>query len=572
MFKKIYIQINHWWCEQTSLFQNIILIVLAILVGSFYGISLVDSAVIPTNISWLLNGGDFSQHYLGWVFYRNDPDWHFPLSITRHLIYPTGIGIGYTDSIPIVALITKIFSGVGLLPVPFQYFGLIILTSFTLQIYFGMRIGLLVSRNNLILAILFGLLIIQSPPLMWRICGHIALTNQWVILCAIWLYLQEEKQFTTKDILLSRLVLILIAGGIHPYLAVMTLLILIASYFRLLLEKKCQFSRVLTWSITTIICLLFSWYIFGYLSGAATEITSGYTDYSLNLLALFNPYSGTSVILPPIPHVTHGQAEGYSYLGLGVILLLVTNLFYVKKSFNQLFSPALLPLTLTCLFLTLFAVTTKVTFGPFTLFSVELPESLLSQLGIFRASGRMIWPVYYLIFVGLFAVTLRYWNQSRSLLILIMVIAIQFVDLHPLRLIVTDNAHLPPESSPLIAREWQEVNFNHDKLIVLPPYQCGNFTEEKPNFVIFASLAAEQKLKINSFYAARMSVKDRKFHCREFPETVKSGILEDDAAYVMSQQFYNSIASREKITSHYCSIVDNFVLCRRRVNNISSAV
>lgn len=36
---------------------------------------------------WLLTGGDPSQHYLGWEFFRRSK-WFFPLGMTDQLAYP----------------------------------------------------------------------------------------------------------------------------------------------------------------------------------------------------------------------------------------------------------------------------------------------------------------------------------------------------------------------------------------------------------------------------------------------------------------------------------------------------
>ena len=75
----------------------------------------------PSNIDWLFSGGDLTQHYLGWVGYRNS-DWTFPIGMMNQVTYPYNISIIFTDSIPLLAVFFKILS--PLLPSQFQYFGL----------------------------------------------------------------------------------------------------------------------------------------------------------------------------------------------------------------------------------------------------------------------------------------------------------------------------------------------------------------------------------------------------------------------------------------------------------------
>jgi len=82
-----------------------------------YGLKVVD----PTNIEWLLGGGDIKQHYLGWEFFRRE-DWSFPLGAIHQLAYPYGVSVTYTDSIPLMAIPFKLFSSV--LPEHFQYLGI----------------------------------------------------------------------------------------------------------------------------------------------------------------------------------------------------------------------------------------------------------------------------------------------------------------------------------------------------------------------------------------------------------------------------------------------------------------
>ena len=52
---------------------------------------------------------DWGQHYLGWAYYR-DADWSFPLGKMDNFYYPVGTNVGFTDSIPLLAFVFKIFS------------------------------------------------------------------------------------------------------------------------------------------------------------------------------------------------------------------------------------------------------------------------------------------------------------------------------------------------------------------------------------------------------------------------------------------------------------------------------
>ena len=44
---------------------------------AIYGVRILD----PTYDDWLLQGGDMTQHYIGWMYFRRS-DWHFPIGMT----------------------------------------------------------------------------------------------------------------------------------------------------------------------------------------------------------------------------------------------------------------------------------------------------------------------------------------------------------------------------------------------------------------------------------------------------------------------------------------------------------
>ena len=80
-------------------------IILFVLTICAFQIGLGLEKINPANISWLFEARmDWSTHYLGWAFFR-DADWTFPLGSIPQYYYPMGTNIGFTDSIPLMAII-----------------------------------------------------------------------------------------------------------------------------------------------------------------------------------------------------------------------------------------------------------------------------------------------------------------------------------------------------------------------------------------------------------------------------------------------------------------------------------
>ena len=46
------------------------------------------------------------------------------------------------------------------------------------------------------------------------------------------------------------------------------------------------------------------------------------------------------------------------------------------------------------------SISNTINFGNFVLLDISLPKFLYAPLSVIRASGRFIWPIYYLIFIA----------------------------------------------------------------------------------------------------------------------------------------------------------------------------
>ena len=164
----------------------------AALIGTISFVILYGIKILNTGYDdWLFIGGDLTQHYLGWLYYRKG-DWTFPFGLTDRLAYPSYTSVIYTDSIPIFAVIFKILS--PFLPDKFQYFGIWGIMCFILQAFFAyktcqeFKIGKL---NSLIVCLFF----VFSPAAHAKLYKHTALGGHWIVLFAIYLFSRHKKDY-----------------------------------------------------------------------------------------------------------------------------------------------------------------------------------------------------------------------------------------------------------------------------------------------------------------------------------------------------------------------------------------
>lgn len=466
---------------------------------AIYGITRLD----PTNIGWLMQG-DAATHYLGWQFFRHEP-WSFPLGQLHRYGLEIAASIVYSDSIPFLAILLKPIS--PWLPEQFQYTGLWILLCCLLQ---GALAALLLNRfsQNLLFIFIGTGFFLLSPIMVFRSGGqfawHFSLMGHWLILAAFILYFTA----TTRAIGLRWGLLIALAVLTHAYLAAMVAIIGAADLTRRLLQDPTFGLRALTYTAIPLLAIpILAMWQAGYF------VLDGYTGggadyYSMNLLAPLLPTASfQSTFLPSHPVATDGQYEGFNYLGLGILLLLPFALL-LNLSLNQAprTHPILrdwktwLPLATACLLLTLYALSPRITLGTQTLLQIPYPPAVVE---VFRATGRMFWPMHYaLILLALVAIQRVAAQRSRHQPLVLGTLALALLlQWHDLSLIVRQRALMQDASivyeSPLRDPFWDHAANRYDRILLIPPQFSVH------DFVLFTEYAARHQLAINIAYYGR---------------------------------------------------------------------
>ena len=343
----------------------------------------------PGNQQWLFGGGDATQHYLGWLFFRNGP-WSIPLGLNPSYGFDIKNSIVYTDSIPLLAIPFKALS--FLLPEPFQYFGLWVLLCFVLQALIAWKLLSLFSNDRILNFLATGLFVF-SVPMVSLLPENPALASQFLILGAIYLNLRNTKSFP----LWTWVTLLVLSVLIHFYLFVLIASLWASDFLDRLLIKKIISVKLAIFSvlISCISVLFFAW-LAGYFAIRSVG-AFGYGMFKINLLGLLNP-AGWSIFVKEIYTKPHWWAEEPIYLGLGGILALLFALRYfisgLKILKGQIWSNLFFIVILCCL--GIFSISNNIGIGSFEL-TLPLSDNLAAIASIVRNSGRMFIPIYYLI-------------------------------------------------------------------------------------------------------------------------------------------------------------------------------
>ncbi len=491
----------------------------SLMVGFLYALLVMGSGPLnPHNIDWL--GEDGSQHYIGWELLRQD-QWHWPLMYTNRWGYPVGDSVALVDINPWMALPFKVFS--PLLPEPFQYFGLEAVLTCALQFFFALRLFRLLLGANLWGIVMAGLFFLIAPPLTFRLKFHYCLANHWLLLAALLVFVQaqQESPGTVRRFVVSALLLGGFGVATNPYIAFQILLVMVAAAGSLLWKRRLTLPKATGFMVALgAICLIVAYSLGFIIPGGRGYGGAGYRQYSMNLLAPFDPGRFGSIMLPAlVPQLERGEYEGYNYLGAGILVLafivLVCGLRH-RDRLRRLDKRWLVPLFLSWLVLTLMALTTKVQIGPGTLVDVD-PNQILSRfLAPLRSSGRLFWLPYYAILTGLLAAPYLFLRRSQANALLACLLALQFVDTIPLRRWLYAGVH-QEYPKPLKSPIWYQLGSVYENLIVLPPWQCGPHLSPGGayGYRTFGYLAADQKMRTNSYYTARYTGLALDYHCNQ---------------------------------------------------------
>lgn len=544
-----------------------------VIVLIFFQISYGLDVVLPTNIAWLLDAHhDWGTHYLGWAFYRNEP-WTFPLGQMENLCYPVGTNVGYFDSIPLLALFFKIFSGI--LPDDFQFLGAWLLFCQLMLAVFVVKIAKLYNVKGIY--ILAGVILIACNPVLIYRGMHPSLCCHFFILGSLYYYLKPLDKTNVIGVNNKQVYLLLLSSLISPYVCFMIIgfnfILPFKSFFY---DKLISLRRALVYPIVSLFLVLTLWSVFGmvdFSDSVNLEVQNSYGLYGFNLNSFFNS-SGFSTIFPALPQVTPFQYEGYMYLGLGMMILIGLVLILLLTNKNWLIALKLktrnLPLFILVILLSLFAISNKVSYGSQILFEYPIPSLVTKVGGVFRASGRFVWVAYYLILlltVVLFAKS-KY-NEKLKISVIAIIVLIQLYDIKPIY--TYRDLKSGAYTSPLSNEKWTNLLRNFDQVITYPPFNNNLLKPWDYQDLCFLTLKSGKA--ISAGYAAREDLAKNQVFIDSLKTNLNQGIIFERQLMVTTPKYLDafSVALHNKTVN--ITYMDGYYLLYSKNNkNVSPIV
>lgn len=438
------------------------------------------------NVGWLLAGTDNGENALGAHAYWHDP--HAAASLKTALLNaPDGVPVLYTDSNPLLTLLAKPFA--ALITPDAQLVGPFILLNLILQAVFAWM--LLRRRAPGPVALWAGVVLLAFPPTLMHRYIHVNLMAHWTILAALCLFLDEKRAAKLK----WWAPLIAVTALVHSYLLFMVAAIWGSAMLARFVDGDGRTRLAVAGHMAVVlamVALLARW-----LGVGDQMTTSTFGAFRMPIDALWNPrITAYHTLLPGYDPGKRAWFEGFQYLGAGGLLLIAAAIAVARTSrapddetatMQRLrrLAPALIVLTI------------------LAVAQLPLPDIVMAVLDPVRASGRLFWPVgYVLILVAILAV---YRLSPRGAgLLLVALIAVQAVDLTGMaRFVRSRNATAEDGRTFHLTRDprWAAM-VNGARSVAFYPTEV---TIDLDLFQEVAWRAASAGKPVSNVYAARVS-------------------------------------------------------------------
>jgi hypothetical protein len=374
----------------------------------------------PANAGWLIRGTDNGENALGLHAWLHDPA---PGLLRTYLLNaPDGVPLLFTDSNPLVALVLRPLA--PLLPTDAQFVGLWILLCLFLQVFFACKLLAPYAREPL--ALWCGVALLAALPTLANRYVHANLMAHWLILWALWRFLDARRAGSNG----GWAVLIAITALVHSYLLVMVGAIWASAMIERFYHAATRRERaILTAGVAGLLAMVA---VIAWVLGAIGHFdpAGNYGAFAMPIDAPWNPtVPGWSRVIPAIAQRPGRGFEGFQYLGLGLLLMLGVALYAARsvppsKAEDGTFARLrwLLPALVT---LTVLAISNYPDIAGHALPRMPLPPRIIVALDAVRASGRLFWPVAYVL---AFAALLAVYRLPKSGMVLGVLLAIQIVD------------------------------------------------------------------------------------------------------------------------------------------------
>ena len=435
---------------------------------------------------------DAGAHIIAQRYFLAD-EWHWHILRVSALVWPQGTNIGLADGIPLVALPLKLIA--AWLPMGFHGIYLWLALVYFLQPVSAVYAIRGTGETRVVPSVAIAVMAI-SMPVLWARAVHSALSAQFLVLMALGLYIRLCGVRPRRSLAGAAAVLLPVSLLVHPYLMMMVAAVLAAAPVSLLIHRN-AFWRVAAGGVGAgvLATVTLAWAL-GYTKAVPSP---GFGDFSMNLLSPIMPSRSGLFPTASIQYGSAGQADGFNYLGAGLIVLTGVGLLSLRRGRWWGILKRHAGLAACCLILTFLALSNRCFAGTTLVYDLGPVPSWIEQ---FRCSGRFFWPVAYSALIFGCVANARSLRSRLLVPVLAAVCILQFADVGGLRAYAWNvvNVRHPWQLNTSLIRP---ILAHHGLLRLIPEFGCGGSPLDDVDFREMTELASERAMPINTAYVSR---------------------------------------------------------------------
>jgi hypothetical protein len=405
---------------------------------------------------------------------------------------------------------------------------------------------------------------------------------------------------------------------VQPYLAIICAALFFAWMLIALLNTRAVFQFVQRLFIFIGVLFASGWSSGLFIFGLGSAQAAGFGTYSANVLAWVDPgFTWYEKALwsryVPDQWQNAGQYEGMNYLGSGVLLLafvalghqlikgtwksrgvqVVIILAFVAAFgrsgstqrdlvfllgvlnvvvFSALSKQFLLNKSTTVIYvllftsLTLIALTYQIFIGDFLIANFTVPESINNLLAVVRTSGRMLWPVTYLLIALVVVLVSRNLRREVASGLIVLVMLFQVFESVGAVGITKSMFTRSGPTEILISPLWETFGEKYQNVAIVLPNDNPILYPTNPDFAApegsflwreIGVFAVKHHMKLNSFYFSREPVTQNQSEVKMLTEVVNLGEYRSDTLYVFIDSKMWEIAKKQNSAESLVQVLDS---------------
>jgi hypothetical protein len=216
--------------------------------------------------------------------------------------------------------------------------------------------------------------------------------------------------------------------------------------------------------------------------------------------------------------------------------------------------------------LILIAFTYQIFIGDFLIANFTVPESINNLLAVVRTSGRMLWPVTYLLIALVVVLVSRNLRREVASGLIVLVMLFQVFESVGAVGITKSMFTRSGPTEILISPLWETFGEKYQNVAIVLPNDNPILYPTNPDFAApegsflwreIGVFAVKHHMKLNSFYFSREPVTQNQSEVKVLTEVVNLGEYRSDTLYVFIDSKMWEIAKKQNSAESLVQVLDS---------------